>query len=614
MTRRALILGILLEVLLFVWVARAEISGNVYLIGWTLLMPAVALLVALLIANSFLRRSKRIAPLSRAELLCIYLIVSASLPVAGFGMIRFLVLNLGNTFFFSTPENKWGEMQEHLPAWMVPNEPVRAFAGFYRGYSTPPWGDWLVPVVVWSVYIALLVGGGLCFTLLIRRRWIEEERLTFPIAALPLEMTQPGGGFFRSPLLWAGFLLPFIGQSLLALNALFPSVPAFQIKAKWYPVFNSLPWSAFGSVPIGFYPLSIGLAYLVPLDVSFSCWFFFLFTRLEAVFGAMAGYSQGATSSAAARFPYAEEQSAGAWLMLGLLTLWGARAHLRRSWRSPAGIGLIACAAGAVLFWVLAGMQLWAAVAILALYGLYLVAGMRIRAEAGGQWIFFPLAWNPNSLVVNTLGTAGLTPATLALTPIMHAFIIEARGHPMPFHLETWKMGEHVDLKRRQMIIAFLIGLAVALPVAFATSLTEWYRSGAAVKAANYPLVKANIAYNDWRNWVNTPRTPDWAGIKGMIAGGGITVLLTSLRARYLWWPFHPIGYAAANTIIVRAFWLCFLIAWLSKLLLLRYGGARSYRQGLHFFLGIAFGDIMTQALWTIAGQLLGFEVYQFVS
>ena len=348
-------------------------------------MPAVALLVALLIANSFLRRSKRIAPLSRAELLCIYLIVSASLPVAGFGMIRFLVLNLGNTFFFSTPENKWGEMQEHLPAWMVPNEPVRAFAGFYRGYSTPPWGDWLVPVVVWSVYIALLVGGGLCFTLLIRRRWIEEERLTFPIAARPLEMTQPGGGFFRSPLLWAGFLLPFIGQSLLALNALFPSVPAFQIKAKWYPVFNSLPWSAFGSVPIGFYPLSIGLAYLVPLDVSFSCWFFFLFTRLEAVFGAMAGYSQGATSSAAARFPYAEEQSAGAWLMLGLLTLWGARAHLRRSWRSPAGIGLIACAAGAVLFWVLAGMQLWAAVAILALYGLYLVAGMRIRAEAAGS-------------------------------------------------------------------------------------------------------------------------------------------------------------------------------------------------------------------------------------
>jgi len=109
MTRRALILGILLEVLLFVWVARAEISGNVYLIGWTLLMPAVALLVALQVANSFLRRSKRIAPLSRAELLCIYLVVSASLPVAGFGMIRFLVLNLGNTFFFSTPENKWGD-------------------------------------------------------------------------------------------------------------------------------------------------------------------------------------------------------------------------------------------------------------------------------------------------------------------------------------------------------------------------------------------------------------------------------------------------------------------------------------------------------------------------
>ena len=223
-------------------------------------MPAVALLVALLIANSFLRRSKRIAPPSRAELLCIYLIVSASLPVAGFGMIRFLVLNLGNTFFFSTPENKWGEMQEHLPAWMVPNEPVRAFAGFYRGYSTPPWGDWLVPVVVWSVYIALLVGGGLCFTLLIRRRWIEEERLTFPIAALPLEMTQPGGGFFR-----ARFLGPASAPSWAeppGLNA-FPSVPAFQTKRSG--ILSSTPPERLGVPTLS--PPPSGWPIWFPLDV-----------------------------------------------------------------------------------------------------------------------------------------------------------------------------------------------------------------------------------------------------------------------------------------------------------------------------------------------------------
>ena len=237
MTRRALIPGSSSRCSFLSGWHVPRISGNVYLIGWTLLMPAVALLVALLIANSFLRRSKRIAPLSRAELLCIYLIVSASLPVAGFGMIRFLVLNLGNTFFFSTPENKWGEMQEHLPAWMVPNEPVRAFAGFYRGYSTPPWGDWLVPIVVWSVYIALLVGRALLHAAhpaALDRR--GAAHLSHRGAAAGDDAA--GGRLLPQPASSGRLPAPFIGQSLLALNALFPSVPAFQIKAKWYPVFN----------------------------------------------------------------------------------------------------------------------------------------------------------------------------------------------------------------------------------------------------------------------------------------------------------------------------------------------------------------------------------------
>lgn len=614
MTRRALVLGIALEILLFIWVARAEISGSVYLISWTLLMPAVALLTALCALNALAPRYwRQIKPLNRAEMLTIYLIASASLPVAGFGMIRFLVVNLGNTFFFSTPENKWGEMQQYLPSWMLPGHPAQAFDGFFRGYSSPPWQAWVVPIITWSIYIALLVGAGICFTLLIRRRWIEEERLTFPIAMLPLEMTQPGGRFFHNPLLWAGFALPFVGQSLLALNAMFPSIPAVPLKASMYQPFNTLPWSAFGQIPIGFYPLAIGLAYLVPLDVSFSCWFFALFTRLEAVGGAMAGLSQG-VSGGAVRFPYAEEQAAGAWIALGVLALWGARDHFRRTWRSGPGIGLIVCGAGALLFWRFAGMQAWAAALILLIYALYLIAGMRIRSEAGGQWIFFPLSWNPNSFLVNSLGTAAFTPATLALLPLLHSFVIDLRGHPMPFFLETWKMSEQVDLKPRRMIGAFLIGLAVALPIAFLTSLTEWYRSGAALKAATYPLMKSNIAYNDWRNWVNTPRAPDWDGLKGLSAGAIILCFLTWMRAHYLWWPFHPIGYAAANTLIVRYFWVCFLIAWATKASLLRYGGARWYRQGLYFFLGIALGDILTQAGWTVIGQLLGFEVYQFVN
>jgi hypothetical protein len=44
MTRRAQILSLLLFAFCLWWVARAEIAGRVYLICWTLMMPAVACL------------------------------------------------------------------------------------------------------------------------------------------------------------------------------------------------------------------------------------------------------------------------------------------------------------------------------------------------------------------------------------------------------------------------------------------------------------------------------------------------------------------------------------------------------------------------------------------
>ena len=122
-----------------------------------------------------------------------------------------------------------------------------------------------------------------------------------------------------------------------------------------------------------------------------------------------------ASGSSGARFPYLEEQAAGAWLCLGLLALWGWRRHARRQWRSPAALGFMACAAALFGFWILLGMQAWVVGLILVLYLLLLIGGMRIRAQIGAQWILMPLVWNPNSLVVNVWGPREFTASTLAL-------------------------------------------------------------------------------------------------------------------------------------------------------------------------------------------------------
>ena len=81
-------------------------------------------------------------------------------------------------------------------------------------------------------------------------------------------------------------------------------------------------------------------------------------------------------------------------------------------------------------------------------------------------------------------------------------------------------------------------------------------------------------------------------------------------RQRLLPWPFHPIGYALANTQSMDYMWMPFLIAWALKRLVLRYGGMRLYRRSLPFFLGLILGDYAVPALWFAYGWIQGIQMY----
>jgi Family of unknown function (DUF6785) len=117
---------------------------------------------------------------------------------------------------------------------------------------------------------------------------------------LPLQLTDPRDDLFRRPLFWLGFAVPAVLQSLLALHEWWPAVPAFQLKAFDVKplLFTSPPWSAMPDLSIGFYPIAVGIAYFVPSSVSFSCWFFWLVTKLSSAAGAIYGLDTGNTAAA----------------------------------------------------------------------------------------------------------------------------------------------------------------------------------------------------------------------------------------------------------------------------------------------------------------------------
>jgi hypothetical protein len=99
----------------------------------------------------------------------------------------------------------------------------------------------------------------------------------------------------------------------------------------------------------------------------------------------------------------------------------------------------------------------------------------------------------------------------------------------------------------------------------------------------------------------------------GLIAAGVgfiIVLALSRLRLEFSHWPLHPLGYALATTDSLDYMWCPFFIAWLAKLLTVRYGGIRAYRIALPFFLGLILGDFVIPGLWVAWGMFTGKQQY----
>ena len=610
--------GLAAEAALFWWVACSEISGDVYLICYSLLMPAVALLTAVVAFNSALQRWLPVLAFRRSEVLTVYIMLISSLPVAGFGMMRFLIPSVVYPAYMAQKiGGRWEQLAQHLPSWLAPKNPT-VITGFFEGSSRVPWGDWLVPIACWGALFLALITAQLALTIMLRRQWIEAERLTFPIVYLPLRMTEQPRRFFADRLMWLGFAGPFVMQSLLAINYLYPAVPARQLKAYFFSPFVTRPWSEFGAIPIGFYPIAIGLAYLIPTDVSFSCWFFYFLVRLVNVVAAALGLDTTRAVSVST-FPYFQEQAAGAWIGFAALTLWVGRRELGRVLRETAGRrAAIALAASMIFifgFTAMAGLPAWLAIGIFVIYMMYVISAARVRAEVGTQWTFAPLVWTPNAVFMLGLGTRLFAENAMTNMAVLEGITVDVRGQPMPNHMESLKIAEQSRLDRGKVMTLIVVATVTGLALAFYTSFWHWYHTGLmTAKADKYHIYKVALNFTQLESRLQSPTSFNRAGLGAMGFAGVFTWALAILRGQFTRWPFHPLGYVLSNTLTVGAFWLPMMIANVSKVLVLRYGGARSYRRSIALFVGIILGDVVAETGWTLAGRIGHFPVYQFLT
>jgi len=620
-------------------VRHVELVTGRYVAGGVPPIPAVAALLLLVAIRALLGRAwGGRYRLQRGQILLAYSMVSLGVFMSGLYVVRAFLPHLVSIQYWQSRNNpalaRWAV---HVPDWYAPAD-AEALRGYFEGSrgAGVPWQLWAVPLLRWTLLFVALFVVTLSLMALLRRQWLHHERLSFPLLYLPLSLTQgdrllfDGVPLFRHPLLWSGIGAAALFNGLNIARALNPAIPAPGFMYAFQGQFPDPPWQPFDSVKLFYMLEAIGFGYFIPLEISFSAWFFYLAEKFLGVTGYAAGYEGPG-------FPYLQDQSAGAYLAAAALVLYGARKHLAGIVRGAFGrnrpaspeereehTALFAFLGGLafILAWCwTAGFSPLVAVPFFLVLLCFILVYARIRAETGVPYAFTYPYGLPKEMLVNALTARG----TLELGGerswvIFSSFAWLSRhqaGHLFAAEsIDAMKLSEESRIPRHAFYAALGIAFLVGLALAFWSHLEAFYAVGSNLAGGGKNEYRAGVALQEYQRMAtlaaaNTPRD-----LPKLIAqGGGLFFALGLGVLRTLWVrsPFHPLGFILATCYGDHTtLFFPMLAAWFCKALVLRLGGLPLYRRFIPFFLGLIIGHYFVGGIfWPFFSLLLAPEASQ---
>lgn len=577
--------------------------------------------------NVLLGAAHRRLALNRAELITVYIMLIVSSAIPTMGLSEYLLPIVAAPFYYATPDNEWAQLiQPHIRSWLVPQGPDVA-KHFYEGLpkgAPVPWAAWARPLLCWGAFLLVFYFVMMCVMVILRKQWVERERLIYPLVHVPLEMVREDSRgslirpFFRNPVMWIGFIIPLTVSSLNGLHAYFHYVPNINI-ATDIPVFrNTMTFPLRLSFPI------IGFTYFINLDIAFALWFFSILAQIQTGIFNITGIAStenigiyGVSGS-----PIVAHQGTGAMLVLVLFGLWTSRAHLRGVLRTALGrhggeddsremlpyrvavLGLI-CGFLFMSAWLwMSGIPFLITLLFLVVAFLLFTGLTRVVSEGGLAEGIVPVI--ASSFIISGVGTSVLGSTGLTALGFTYVFMADVRTFVMASCANGLRLAEELGGKRRRlfwaMTLAVVVSLAASLWIILKLSYTygginlnQWFFTGGAVAPFNFVEYK-----------IRNPSPVHWGGWLSTGIGAGVMVLLMLARQHFLWWPLHPLGFAVFGIGWVANVWLDVYLAWMIKSLVVRYGGPKLYHNTRPFFLGLILGQFVIAGLWLVIDGFTG--------
>jgi hypothetical protein len=559
--------------------------------------------------------------LSTAEITLIYIMALSAATVPGMGLTAFFIPYLSGAQYYATPENRWEELfMPNVPEWMVPQD-LQAIHDFYEGnrHGDIAWEAWATPFGTWGPFLLVLYLVMMAMMVILRRQWMDHERLPYPLMQPSLAMVEQAKGrrlppLFRSRLFWIGFAIPFGVGALIGLHSYYPFVPKITLYTT-IPIFRGttllLPSLNFATV---------GFAYFLSRDVSLGIWLLNLIAKLQEGTFRYLGITNNETMEWVT-VPILAHQNMGAMTVLVLWGLWMGRRHLRRVLRHAVRGGpredsdevmsyrtaaYVVVGGGGFMWWWLCqtGLPAWAAAITLFMVFVIFLGLTRMVTEGGFFITRAPM--NPGNFMVSGFGVEAL--GTSGVTALGYTFIWagELRIFPMAACANALKIaGQQIHGNRRFLIWAMVVAILVSVASSVWLQVLLGYSYGAINLSGNF----RGLVYYPFnfisRNLLN-PVGPVWEGWLWTAYGGGLMGLLMWLKQRFLWWPVHPLSLPISSMWMTDTIMLSVFISWSIKGVILKYGGAALYSRGKPFFIGLVAGQFISMGFWVTVDYFTG--------
>ncbi len=615
LTLRSLLTGCALVVLISLGAPHSIWTFGSTEITWSFFPAGVGfLLLCLILVNTLLKQYIPAWALNPAELI---MVLAMSLVIIGIPVFLtgyFLAIPT-TPYYFASAENQWGEFViPHLPAWLLPSNEGLAMTWFFEGLPPGepiPWATlfdaWTMPLFWWLSFIFTLFFACFCIVVILRKQWVERERLAYPLMEVPQTLvTDAASGLppiLRNKVFWVGAAIPLF-------------IVFWNIIGYFFHFFPTIEWNypiqtlrGFPPINIRLYFPVIGFMYFANLNVSFSIWVFFVLTLVEE--GLFNRFGLGVTE--ADKFvwglPSTSWQCWGAFVTLVVWGLWVARDHIkdvfRKAWNTDLPIddsremmsyrasvvGLVISTVYMLVWLNKAGMEWWVASSFLAFVLIAYLGITRLVIQTGIYYLTTPVV--SQAMTMMSFGTSAISAPGLAALGLCYSFFGDVQSIFMTSAAHAAKLQSSLGIARRGFALA--IGLAVVL--SFAVSLTNLISMAYEQGAANFNswIFRVSsgagmMAFGDVMAKIKTPADFHAQKLGFFGIGAAAMSVLTFMQYRFPWWPLHPVGLAVSAIWMIRNQAVAIFIAWAAKSLIMRFGGIELYRKAAPFFIGLIVG------------------------